>query len=106
MDSPSQAVTVNVIEPEELLCAGQTPIGSPKSIRALNQGPMLTMNGFKFQGSPLIEAQNRTVFWSPMVKFKNAVFFSRTPGPEISSKFWFAVPRGLLGEGASVSTRY
>lgn len=106
VDGPDEAVTVNVIEPEELLRAGQSPVRSPKPIWVPNLGPMLTVNGFEFEGSPFIEAENHTVLWSLMIEFKNAVFFSQTRGLEISSKFWFVVRRDLPGEGASVSIRY
>lgn len=75
VDGPGEAVTVNVIEPEELLRAGQSPVRGPKPIWVPNLGPMLTVNGFEFEGSPFIEAENHTVLWSLMIEFKNAVFF-------------------------------
>ncbi len=106
VDGPCEAVAVNIIEPKELFRARQSPVRSPKSSWMPNPSPMLTVQGFEFQGSPFIEAQNHTVLWSLMIQFKNAVFFSQTLGPETSSKFWFVVPRDLPGEGASVSIRY
>lgn len=106
MDRSGKAIVVNIIESEELFCAGQSPVGSPKPVWMPNPSPVLTVNGFEFQGPPFVEAYNHTVLWSLMIEFKNAVFFSRTQGPETSSKFWFVAPRDLPGEGASVSIRY
>ncbi len=106
MDRPCKAVTVNSIEPKELFGAGQSAVGRAEPLWMPNSGPMLTMDGFEFQRSPFIETQNHTVLWSPMIEFKNAVLFSRTLGPEISSNSSSVVSTDPVGEVASVPIRY
>jgi len=106
MDSARQAIAVNVVEPEKLFGASQASVGRSKPLWMPNGGPMLAVDGFKFEWSPFIEAQNHAIVGSFMIEFKNAVFFSRSPGLGTSSRSWFAAGKDLLGEEAFVSIHY
>ena len=69
MNRSCQAVPVNVVESQKLLCAGQSPVGRRKSPGMSNPGPVLSVQGLEIQRIPFIIADNSTVPACLMVKF-------------------------------------
>ena len=104
MDRSCQAVPVNIIEAQELLCARESLVRRPEPGWLPLSGPMLPMKWPDLQGTPLVVADDRASGWWLMIQFENAVFFSRTPDPETLSRSWSSEARGLRASKAAGST--
>ena len=106
MDRPCQTVSVDIVKAQELLCARESSVCRSEPCRLPLSGPMLPVKWPDLQGTPLIIADDRAPGWWPMIQFENAVFFSRTPGPETLSRSWSSEARGLRASIAAGSTHY
>jgi hypothetical protein len=106
MDRSCQTVPVYVIKAQELLCAHESPVRCPEPGRLSLAGPMLSVKRPDLQGPPFVVADDCASGWWPMIKFENAVFFSRTPDPETLSRSLFFEARALRASKAGGSTHY
>ncbi len=97
VDRTSQTIAMDIIKSKKLLGSRMPMVRRSKAIRLLNPRPVLPVDGFKFKRTPFVKTKNNAVRWTTVVKLKNAVFFSQTPGREILSTSWFSAPRDLLG---------
>ena len=100
-----QTVLVYIVEAQELLGAGQSPVGCPQPVWMSSPGPVLPMNRSDLQRPPLVKTHENASSGGLMIQFENEVSFSRTPDPETLSRSCFSGARGLRASEAAGSTR-